>query len=106
MCDIIARRGAASHYSTRCDIVAIRTYIHVQVNLCLLAIFTRRAYSSQRSHMYRTRVYTRVVKVFAMGVITMDFTMFLPGGKNTFGHGNKWQKLNFGIGWVLSAVFL
>ena len=46
----------------------------------------------------------RVVKVFAMGVITRDFTMFLPAGKNSFGHGNKWQKLNFGIGWVLSAV--
>ena len=47
---------------------------------------------------------TRVVKVFAMVVITRDFTMFLPAGKNTFGHGNKWQKLNFGIGWVLSAI--
>ena len=46
----------------------------------------------------------RVVKVFAMGVITRDFTMFLRAGKNTFGHGNKWQKLNFGIGWVLSAI--
>ena len=32
----------------------------------------------------------RVVKVFAMGVITRDFTMFLRAGKNTFGHGNKW----------------
>ena len=72
MCDIIARRGAASHYSTRCDIVAIRTYIHVQVNLCLLAIFTRRAYSSQRSHMYRTRVYTLLqVKVVAAEVVAV-----------------------------------
>ena len=47
----------------------------------------------------------RVVKVFAVEVITRDFTTFLPAGKNTFGHGNKWQKLNFRIGWVLSAVF-
>ena len=46
----------------------------------------------------------RVVKVFTMGVITRDFTMFLSAGKNTFGHGNKWQKLNFGIGWGLSAI--
>ena len=43
--------------------------------------------------------------VFAMRVFTRDFTMFLPAGKNTFGHGNKWQKVNFGNGWVLSTVF-
>ena len=41
-----------------------------------------------------------------MGVITRDFTMFLPAGKNTFGYGNKWQKLNFGIDYVLSAVLM
>ena len=29
-------------------------------------------------------VQIRVVKLFAMGVITRDFTMFLPAGKNTF----------------------
>ena len=33
----------------------------------------------------------RVVKVFAMGIITRDFTMFLPAGKNTFGHGYNCQ---------------
>ena len=51
-----------------------------------------------------SNVFIRVVKVFAVGLITRAFTMFLPAGKNTFGHGNMWQKLNFEIGWVLSAV--
>ena len=50
-------------------------------------------------------IISRVVKVFAMVVITMDFAMFLPAGKITFGLGNKWQKLNIGNDWVLSAVF-
>ena len=39
-----------------------------------------------------------------MGVITGDFTMILPIGKNTFGHGKMWQKLNFGM-FVLKALF-
>ena len=56
-------------------------------------------------HLHSAGALFRVVKVFARGVITRDFAMFLPAGKNTFGHGNKWQKLNFGNGWVLSAVF-
>ena len=60
--------------------------------------------SPDSSQLEQLRAVTRVVKVFAVEVITRDFTTFLPAGKNTFGHGNKWQKLNFGMGCVLSAV--
>ena len=69
--------------------------------MCILLIIPEHKLSVY----FQTCVLVRVVKVFAMGVITRDFAMFLPAGKNTFGHGNKWQKLNFGNGWVLSAVF-
>ena len=31
------------------------------------------------------------------GVITDDFTMILPAGKNTLVHGKKWQKLNMNV---------
>ena len=39
----------------------------------------------------------RVVKFLPWGVITGDFTMILPAGKNTLVHGKKWQKLNMNI---------
>ena len=39
----------------------------------------------------------RVVKFLPWGVITSDFTMILPAGKNTLVHGKKWQKLNMNI---------
>ena len=41
--------------------------------------------------------YSRVVKFLPWGVITGDFTMILPAGKNTLVHGKKWQKLNMNI---------
>ena len=40
---------------------------------------------------------SRVVEFLPWGVITGDFTMILPAGKNTLVHGKKWQKLNMNI---------
>ena len=46
----------------------------------------------------------RVVKFLPWGVITSDFTMILPAGKNTLVHGKNWQKLNMNITSLLALL--